>query len=155
MGIGALKYADLSSDRVKDYRFSWDRMLALEGNTAPYLINAYVRVRGIFRKGEIDFSAFTAGRVQVGDPHEKALVLKLMQFGPTIASVAESMEPHRLCNYLYDLASAFHKFFEHCPVLRSDVAAEVRDSRLALCKLVASVLEQGLGLLGIGVVDRM
>lgn len=154
VGIGALKYADLSSDRVKDYKFSWDRMLALEGNTAPYLLNAYVRICSIFRKAELGMAGFTAS-VTIGDPNEKALVLKLMQFGPTVESVAESLEPHRLCNYLYDLASAFHKFYEHCPVLRSDVPEDVRASRLALCKLVASALERGLDLLGIGVVDRM
>lgn len=155
VGLGALKYADLSSDRIKDYRFSWDRMLALDGNTAPYLINAYVRVHGIFRKGEIDFDAFSADRVQVDDPNEKALVLKLMQFGPTVVSVADSLEPHRLCNYLYELASGFHKFFESCPVLKAGVAPDVREGRLALCKLVALTLRQGLGLLGIGVVERM
>lgn len=155
VGLGALKYADLSSDRIKDYRFSWDRMLALDGNTAPYLINAYVRVHGIFRKGEIDFDGFVSDAVRVDDPNEKALVLKLMQFGPTVASVADSLEPHRMCNYLYELASSFHKFFEHCPVLRSDVPEDVRQGRLALCKLVALTLRQGLGLLGIGVVERM
>lgn len=154
VGIGALKYADLSSDRVKDYKFSWDRMLALEGNTAPYLVNAYVRICSIFRKAELGMAGYTAP-VTIGDPNEKALVLKLMQFGPTVESVAESLEPHRLCNYLYDLASAFHKFYEHCPVLRSDVPEDVRASRLALCKLVATALERGLDLLGIGVVDRM
>ncbi|MEM6258369.1 MAG: arginine--tRNA ligase [Planctomycetota bacterium] len=155
VGLGALKYADLSSDRIKDYRFSWDRMLALEGNTAPYLINAYVRVHGIFRKGEIDFDSFNAGHVQVEDPAEKALVLKLMQFGATIDSVTASLEPHRMCNFLYELASAFHKFFESCPVLKSDVPSGVRQGRLALCKLVALTLERGLGLLGIGVIQRM
>jgi len=155
VGLGALKYADLSSDRIRDYKFSWKRMLALDGNTAPYLINAYVRVHGIFRRGEIDFDAFTSDRVQVDDPNEKALVLKLMQFGPTVASVADSLEPHRLCNYLYELASTFHKFFEHCPVLRSDVPPDVRQGRLALCKLVALTLRQGLDLLGIDVVERM
>lgn len=155
VGLGALKYADLSSDRIKDYKFSWQRMLALEGNTAPYLINAYVRVHGIFRKGAIDFASFTSDRVEVTDPAEKALVLKLMQFGPTVASVADSLEPHRMCNYLYELASAFHKFFESCPVLRSDVPPEVKQGRLALCKLVALTLGQGLELLGIGTVERM
>lgn len=155
IGMGAIKYADLSSDRIKDYVFDWGRMLAFDGNTAPYLINAYVRVHGIFRKGEIDFAAFTADHVQVDDPAEKTLVLKLMQFGATVDSVAESLEPHRLCNYLYELASAFHKFFESCPVLRSDVDPDVRQGRLALCKLVALTLERGLGLLGIAVVERM
>nr|MBX2850424.1 hypothetical protein [Phycisphaeraceae bacterium] len=116
---------------------------------------AYVRVHGIFRKGEIDFSGFTSDHVQVQEPAEKALVLKLMQFGSTVDSVADSLEPHRMCNYLYELASAFHKFFESCPVLRSDVAEDVRQGRLALCKLVALTLKQGLDLLGIGVVERM
>lgn len=155
VGLGSLKYADLSSDRIKDYKFSWDRMLALDGNTAPYLINAYVRVHGIFRKGEIDFASFTGAAVQVAEPAEKALVLKLMQFGSTVDSVADSLEPHRMCNYLYDLASAFHRFFESCPVLKADVPPEVRKGRLALCKLVALTLERGLGLLGIDVVERM
>lgn len=155
VGLGSLKYADLSSDRVKDYKFSWDRMLALDGNTAPYLINAYVRVHGIFRKGEIDFASFSASNVEVKEPAEKALVLKLMQFGSTVDSVADSLEPHRMCNYLYELASAFHKFFESCPVLKSDVDPEVKQGRLALCKLVALTLERGLGLLGISVVERM
>ncbi|MFK7789430.1 MAG: arginine--tRNA ligase [Phycisphaeraceae bacterium] len=155
VGLGSLKYADLSSDRVKDYKFSWGRMLALDGNTAPYLINAYVRVHGIFRKGEIDFASLAVEHVEVQEPAEKALVLKLMQFGATVDSVADSLEPHRMCNYLYELASAFHKFFESCPVLRSDVAPGVKQGRLALCKLVALTLERGLGLLGIGVVERM
>ncbi|MEM9347890.1 MAG: arginine--tRNA ligase [Planctomycetota bacterium] len=155
IGMGSIKYADLSSDRIKDYVFDWSRMLSFEGNTAPYLINAYVRVHGIFRKGEIDFDSFNAGYVQVEDPAEKALVLKLIQFGATIDSVVESLEPHRLCNFLYELASAFHKFFESCPVLRSDVPDDVRQGRLALCKLVARTLKQGMDLLGIGVVDRM
>ena len=155
VGLGSLKYADLSSDRIKDYKFSWERMLALDGNTAPYLINAYVRVHGIFRKGEIDFASFAADHVQVEASAEKALVLKLMQFGPTVDSVADSLEPHRLCNYLYELASAFHKFFESCPVLKSDVPDDVRQGRLALCKLVALTLKRGLGLLGIEVVERM
>ncbi|MFI4862130.1 MAG: arginine--tRNA ligase [Phycisphaerales bacterium JB063] len=154
VGIGALKYADLSSDRVKDYKFSWDRMLALEGNTAPYLINAYVRICSIFRKAGLEMSGYSAS-IAVTHENEKALVLKLMQFGPTVESVSDSLEPHRLCNYLYDLASAFHKFYEHCPVLRADVPADVRDSRLALCKLVANTLGRGLDLLGIGVVERM
>jgi len=154
VGIGALKYADLSSDRIKDYVFSWERMLALEGNTAPYLINAYVRIASIFRKAEMEMDAFT-GTIVVEDPDERMLVLKLMQFGAVVESVSKSLEPHPLCNYVYDLAKSFHKFYEHCPVLRSDVAPEIRESRLSLCKLAALTLRQGLGLLGIEVVDRM
>ena len=154
VGIGALKYADLSSDRIKDYVFSWERMLALEGNTAPYLINAYVRIASIFRKAELEMDAFS-GTIRVEEPDERVLVLKLMQFGAVVESVSQSLEPHPLCNYVYDLAKSFHKFYEHCPVLRSDIDPEVRESRLALCKLAALTLRQGLGLLGIEVVDRM
>jgi arginyl-tRNA synthetase len=154
VGIGALKYADLSSDRIKDYVFSWERMLALDGNTAPYLINAYVRIASIFRKAELGMADYAAP-IKIEDEHEKALVLKLLQFAAVVDAVAESLEPHRLCTYLYDLASLFHKFYERCPVLRSDVTEDVRASRLALCKLTGDTLERGLGLLGIGVVERM
>jgi arginyl-tRNA synthetase len=155
VGIGALKYADLSSDRIKDYVFDWDRMLALEGNTAPYLINAYVRIQSIFRKGEIDVAKVDAAKIQLGEDAEKALALKLLQFGSVVQSVATSLEPHRLCTYLYELASGFHSFYEKCPVLKDGVAADIKDSRLALSALVARTLKEGLNLLGIDVVDRM
>ena len=153
VGMGSLKYADLSGDRVKDYVFDWDRMLALDGNTAPYLLYSYARIRSIFRKGEIDFEGFAGGAVAVNEPAERGLVLHLTQFGATVQSVAESLEPHRLCNYLYELATRYHRFFEACPVLKSE--GELRDARLALCKLTALTLERGLGLLGIDVVERM
>jgi len=155
VGIGALKYADLSSDRIKDYVFDWDRMLALEGNTAPYLINAYVRIQSIFRKGDIDLATVDASKITLGHDAEKALALKLLQFGNVVQSVASSLEPHRLCTYLYELASGFHSFYEKCPVLKGDVAPELRDSRLALSALVARTLKSGLNLLGIDVVERM
>jgi arginyl-tRNA synthetase len=155
VGIGALKYADLSSDRIKDYVFDWDRMLALEGNTAPYLINAYVRIQSIFRKGEIDLATVDASTIQLNEDAEKVLALKLLQFGNIVQSVETSLEPHRLCTYLYELASSFHSFYEKCPVLKGDVAPEVRDSRLALSALVARTLKTGLNLLGIDVVERM
>lgn len=155
VGIGALKYADLSSDRMKDYVFDWDRMLALEGNTAPYLINAYVRIQSIFRKGQIDAGSVDAAMIQLAESAEKALALKLLQFGSTVQAVASSLEPHRLCTYLYELASAFHSFYEKCPVLKGDVAEDIRDSRLALSALVARTLKSGLNLLGIDVVERM
>jgi len=149
-----LKYADLSSDRIKDYVFDWDRMLSFEGNTAPYLQNAYVRIRSIFRKGGID-PADVAGRlIAVGDPAERALAAKLLQLPGAIDAVAQSLEPHRLCTYLYELASVFHQFYEKCPVLSVD-SVQVRDSRLALCGVVGRALEKGLGLLGIRVVERM
>jgi len=154
VGIGALKYADLSSDRVKDYVFDWDRMLALEGNTAPYLLNAYVRVRSIFRKGGVEPSSVTA-EPACSEPQERALVLLLLEYPRVVAAVAESLEPHRLCNHLYELSAGYHRFYEHCPVLKDDVPSEVRDARLALCDLVARTLHHGLGLLGIRTVERM
>ena len=154
VGIGALKYADLSSDRVKDYVFDWDRMLALEGNTAPYLLYSYARIRSIFRKGEVHFDAFTGGQLAVNEPAERGLVLQLLQFAGVVENVADTLEPHRLCNYLYELATRYHRFFEQCPVLKADDEA-TKQSRLALCHVTARTLERGLGLLGIQVVERM
>ena len=154
VGIGALKYADLSSDRVKDYVFEWDRMLALEGNTAPYLLYSYARIRSIFRKGEVDFEGFAPDRLAVDEPAERALVLQLLQFPGVVQNVADTLEPHRLCNYLYELATRYHRFFEHCPVLKAEDDS-TRAGRLALCHLTARTLERGLGLLGIRVVERM
>lgn len=153
VGIGAIKYADLSSDRVKDYVFSWERMLSFDGNTAPYLQNAYVRIRSIFRKAGLSGPP-TGAEVRVEQPTERALVLSLLQFPTVIDTVAESLEPHRLCTYLYELASAYHQFYEQCPVLSAPDPA-VRDSRLVLCDLTARTLAQGLSLLGIDVVERM
>ncbi len=162
VGIGAVKYFDLSNYRIKDYVFDWDRMLALEGNTAPYLQNAYVRIRSIFRKGEVDPSTLTGGgdggggadAIKLEHEAERALALQLLQLPRIIQSVADSLEPHRLCTYLYELASSFHKFYEKCPVLAADTDAR-RDSRLTLCDLVARTLKQGLELLGINTVERM
>lgn len=154
VGIGALKYADLASDRIKDYVFNWDRMLAFDGNTAPYLQNAYVRIRSIFRKGGIDPAALDRRAIAVRDPAERAMALQLLLFAPTVEAVGRTLEPHRLCTYLYDLANLFHKFYEGCPVLSAEDAS-VRESRLVLCDLVARVLERGLGLLGIRVIEQM
>ena len=153
VGIGAVKYADLSGDRVKDYVFAWDRMLAMDGNTAPYLQYAYARIQSIFRKAEIDAATLPAA-VQVEHEAERALVLKLVQLGPVVASVAQTLEPHRLCTYLYELAAVFSSFYEKCPVLRADNDAQ-KQSRLVLCKLTANTLKQGLDLLGIDVLERM
>jgi arginyl-tRNA synthetase len=154
VGIGAVKYFDLSNDRIKDYVFDWDRMLALEGNTAPYLQNAYVRIRSIFRKGEVDPATLTGGEIILEHEAERALALQLLQLPRIIQSVADSLEPHRLCTYLYELASSFHKFYEKCPVLTADSDSR-RLSRLTLCDLVARTLKQGLELLGIHTVERM
>jgi len=155
VGIGAVKYADLSGDRVKDYVFSWDRMLAMDGNTAPYLQYAYTRIRSIFRKAPGSQAPTSDGAsVEITHDAERALVLKLLQFGPTVGSVSDTLQPHRLCNYLYELASQFSSFYENCPVLRAD-SDQQRDSRLTLCDLTARTLKQGLGLLGIDVLERM
>ena len=155
VGIGALKYADLSNERIKDYIFDWDRMLALDGNTAPYLQNAYVRIRSIFRKGKIETEALDTQALRIQEPFEHALALKLFRFSHTVDSAAEKLEPSRLCTYLYELASTFHAFYENCPVLKDDVPELVRDSRLVLCDMTARVLQQGLELLGIETVEQM
>ncbi|WP_437763924.1 arginine--tRNA ligase [Sorangium sp. So ce281] len=152
VGVGAVKYADLSSDRIKDYVFDWDRMLAFEGNTAPYLMYAHARIRSIFRKAGVE-SPREAGIV-LGEPAERALVLELLRFGAVLEDVAATLEPHRLCGYLFELAGSFTSFYERCPVLRAE-SDEVRRSRLALCDLTAEVLAKGLGLLGIEAPERM
>ena len=154
IGIGALKYADLANDRIKDYVFDWDRMLCFDGNTSPYLQNAYVRIQAIFRKGGLATHDVSNHEILIHDPAERWLAIKLLQLPETINAVAESLEPHRLCTYLYDLASAFHQFYEKCPVLNADHQTS-RTSRLALCNLVGKTLATGLDLLGIRVVERM
>ena len=154
VGIGAVKYADLSGDRVKDYVFDWKRMLALEGNTAPYLQYSYARIRSIFRKGDIDFESAELPAIEPAEPAERALVLHLSRYAATIDAVAESLEPHRLAGWAFDLATLYHRFYEACPVLKGGHEA-TRGSRLALSKSVAVALEDALGLLGIGVPERM
>jgi arginyl-tRNA synthetase len=151
VGIGAVKFADLSSDRIKDYVFDWDRMLSFDGNTAPYLQYAYVRTRSIL--AHAGTGALT-GPVIFVDPAERALGLALLQFDGVVQSVAESLQPHRLCTYLFDLAQTFTSFFEACPVLRAP-SEEMRQSRLVLCSVTAGVLAVGLGLLGIATVEQM
>jgi arginyl-tRNA synthetase len=151
IGIGAVKYADLSQYRMTDYVFSWDKMLSLQGNTAPYLQNAYVRIRSIFRKGgesppEID-------KLILADPAEINLAKRLCQFAENVPQVLNDSRPNILANYLFEVANSFHTFYEACPVLKSE--EPVRSSRLALCDLTARVLKHGLGLLGIHVPERM
>ena len=153
-GIGAIKYADLSKTRTNDYIFDWDAMLSFEGNTAPYLQYAYTRIRSIFRKAQIDSELFSAP-ITIGNPHEKQLALKLLQFNDTLNQVAADCYPHSLCSYLYELASQFMSFYEHCPILKDDVPQEIADSRLQLSALSAQMLAQGLQLLGIEVMERM
>ena len=151
VAVGAIKYADLASDRVKDYVFSWERMLAMDGNTAPYLQYAYARIRSIFRRAGVD--VVPAAPVVLADPAERALALQLLQLGTVVGTVADTLEPHRLCGYLYDVATAFSAFYEACPVLQASEAE--RASRLVLCDATARTLEQGLELLGIRVLGRM
>ncbi len=151
VGIGAVKYADLSSDRVKDYVFDWDRMLAFDGNTAPYLQYALARIRSIFRRGE---GASAAGSISVATAEEKNLAMALLAFPTVVRDVADSLSPHKLCVYLFEIATLFSNFYEHCPVLKADNDVE-RISRLRLCEVTARVLEQGLHLLGIEAPDRM
>jgi arginyl-tRNA synthetase len=155
VGVGAVKYADLSNDRVKDYVFAWDRMLAMEGNTAPYLQYAHARIQSIFRRAEESEGASAVFDDQAADqPAERALALQLLSLGAVVDAVAESLQPHRLCTYLFELAQAFTSFYEQCPVLRADTA-EQRANRLALCHFTARVLKLGLELLGIDAPDRM
>lgn len=154
VGIGALKYADLSTQRVKDYVFDWDRMLALKGDTAPYLQYAHTRIVSILANApDPEAGEAVPSSVVVGEPAERALVLALDRFGPTVAAVADRLEPHLLCGYLFELAQTFTSFYDTCPVLRAP--EDVRTSRLVLCRLTAAVLERGLDLLGIEVPGRM
>jgi arginyl-tRNA synthetase len=154
VGIGAIKYADLSITRTNDYIFNWDTMLSFEGNTAPYLQYAYTRIRSIFRKAGVNSSELTS-HIKIIENQEKTLALKLLQFESVIDQVAADCYPHTLCSYLYELASAFMSFYENCPVLKHNVSAETQSSRLKLCELSAETLACGLDLLGIEVMDRM
>jgi arginyl-tRNA synthetase len=155
IGIGAVKYADLSQYRTTDYIFSWDKMLSLHGNTAPYLQNAYVRIRSIFRKaGELDgFKPSSLPSFKLSELAERNLAKRLCQFAEIVPQVLTGFRPNILANYLFELANSFHAFYESCPVLKSDEPA--RSSRLALSDLTARVLQRGLDLLGIKVPERM
>ena len=151
IGLGAVKYAELSQNRITDYVFSWDKLLAFEGNTAPYLQNAYVRIRSIFRKaGE---PADPAAPIPTGHPAERALALKLLQYAETLPAVLDDFRPNLLANYLYELANTYHSFYEACPVLKAE--ATERAGRLLLSDLAARTLSHGLGILGIECPERM
>jgi len=154
IGIGAVKYADLSTDRIKDYVFDWERMLAFEGNTSPYLQYAHARICSIFRRAGIDRVAVRTLTPTLDHVAERALALRLLQFDTAVWDTLEKYSPHRLCTYLYELASEFSAFYEHCPVLRADSEAQ-KMSRLALCDFTARVMEQGLSLLGIESPEQM
>ena len=153
VGIGAVKYADLSTDRVRDYVFDWDRMLSFDGNTAPYLQYAHARIRSIFRRAGVDPSSVDPSAIALAEPAERELALRILATPSVIAEATSSQSPHRLCTHLFDLAQAFTAFYEHCPVLKVD--EPVRGSRLALCDLTARTLSTGLDLLGIEAPERM
>lgn len=154
VGIGAVKYADLSKNRTSDYIFNWDSMLSFEGNTAPYLQYAYARIQSIFRKAGVDPTRLNEPLLLV-HPDERILGLKLLQFSETLEQVVSDCMPNILCGYLYELASDYMSFYEACPILKEGVEEAARDSRLQLCALVARTLATGLDLLGIEVMDRM
>jgi arginyl-tRNA synthetase len=154
VGIGALKYAELSTDRIKDYVFDWDRMLAFEGNTGPYLQYAHVRICSIFRRAEIARESVRDVTAALIAPEERALALQLLQFDSAVQDTLERFSPHRMCTYLFDLAQAFSAFFEACPVLKA-ADEETKLNRLALCDVTARVLAVGLDLLGIEAPERM
>lgn len=151
VGLAAVKYADLSQNRITNYQFSFDRMLALQGNTAPYLLYALVRIAGIARKGG-DLDA-TAAELQFSEPQEWALARELLKFDEVIAEVEEELLPNRLCTYLFELSQVFNRFYDQVPVLKAEQSA--RSCRLALCRLTADTLKLGLSLLGIPTLERM
>jgi arginyl-tRNA synthetase len=154
VGIGAIKYADLSNDLVRDYIFDMDRMIAFEGNTGPYLQYAHARICSIFAKAGLEPGATHDRPLIITEPAEKQLAIVLLRYGSTVADVANTLEPHRLCAYLYELANAYSAFYQQCPVLKAADNA-TRDSRLRLCDLVRRVLADGLSLLGIEAPRRM
>lgn len=154
VGIGAVKYADLSKNRTTDYIFDWDNMLAFEGNTAPYMQYAYTRVLSVFRKADIDESALANAQVIISEDREAQLAARLLQFEETLTVVAREGTPHVMCAYLYDVAGLFSGFYEHCPILSAE-NEEIRNSRLKLAQLTAKTLKLGLDTLGIETVERM
>jgi len=157
VGIGAVKFADLSKNRTSDYIFSWKTMLSFEGATAPYLQYAYSRIQSIFSKANSAKAGTVESNAQINiiEPQEKALALKLLQLEDTIDAVISECTPNLLCNYLYELASLYMSFYEACPILKEGISDDVKASRLALCKVIADTLKQGLDILGIEVMDRM
>ncbi|AWV26507.1 arginine--tRNA ligase [Citrobacter youngae] len=154
VGIGAVKYADLSKNRTTDYIFDWDNMLAFEGNTAPYMQYAYTRVLSVFRKADIDESVLANAQVVISEDREAQLAARLLQFEETLTVVAREGTPHVMCAYLYDVAGLFSGFYEHCPILSAE-NEEIRNSRLKLAQLTAKTLKLGLDTLGIETVERM
>jgi len=154
VGIGAVKFADLSKNRTSDYIFNWKTMLSFEGATAPYLQYAYSRIQSIFSKAKIEQTNINAA-INIIEPQEKALALKLLQLEEVIDAVISESMPNLLCNYLYELASLYMSFYEACPILKEGIDDDIKQSRLALCLSISSTLKQGLDILGIDVMERM
>ncbi len=153
IGVGAIKYADLSVAHDSEYVFDLERMVSLTGNTGPYLQYAAARVRSIFRSAGLPLDAATPRTITVTEPAERALALALLEFAPTVELVGRELTPHKLCAYLFELAQTFSAFYEHCPVLKAE--GDVRESRLALCAATFHALQQGLALLGIATPEQM
>ena len=153
LGIGAVKYADLAKNRTSDYIFDWEQMLVFEGNTAPYLLYAYARIQSLFRRGGVNDPAALSGQAEPKHPAEQALAVALVRLQEVLEQAAADGCPHLLCAYLYELAVKFTKFYEECPILTAD--GQTKENRLRLAQLTARTLRTSLGLLGIGVVERM
>jgi len=154
VGISAVKYADLSQNRINNYIFSYDRMLNLQGNTAPYMLYAYVRIQGISRKGDIDFEHLDPdAKIVLEEETELVLAKHLVELSEVIGQVETDLLPHRLCQYLFELSQKFNQFYDRCPVLKAE--KKQRTSRLVLCDLTAQTIKLGLSLLGIPVLERM
>ncbi len=155
VGIGAIKYVDLSHNLASDYRFDWDKMLSLDGNTAPYMMYAYARIRSIGRKGGIDYAALPAdAKVLITNEFERRLAKKILQFGEVFQVLVKDLSPNVLTGYLFETAQTFSGFYRECPVLQAETP-ELKMSRLRLCDITARTIHLGLHLLGIETVERM
>ena len=152
VAIGAIKYADLSKNRVNDYTFDWDSMLAFDGNTAPYLQYAFARIQSLFARAKIDLKSYRED-ISLDNPNERSLAVQLCRFQETLELVGREAMPHHLCAYLYELTSRFMRFYETCPIL--DAREKERASRLAICAQTAKTLDTGLNCLGIQSVPRL
>lgn len=155
LAIASIKYADLSKNRLSDYVFSFDKMLAFDGNTAPYLLYAYTRIVSIFKKAGLEMCAIDLNKIELESSEEHKLVLHIVKFADRLTSAADENYPHYLCMYLYELAGLFMKFYEACPILKDENSIAVRNSRLAIAAITASTLKIGLNLLGVETVDKM
>jgi len=154
LGIAALKYADLSKNRISDYVFNFDQMLAFEGNTAPYMLYAYARINSIFKKTNLKITDFLDQPIVVVEESERKLAIQLIKFSDRLLGAVKENHPHQICAYIYDLAVIFMNFYETCPIIQAE-SEDVKTSRLALAALTAAALKTGLDLLGISVVDQM